>query len=319
MTQPTPRLPDRVLPGEYVPRRPGDPDAPPRPGPIPGRRPSPNDPPELDDEQNNAFLMLKAMLEEWGLGTLAPEVLRLIQEGYTQAQIPILLQDTQAYKQRFSGNELRRQNGLAVLSPAEYLATERSIRQVMSNAGLPEGFYDDQDDFAGFIGNDVSPVEVQRRVTVAADSVFRMDGGTRDALRMWYPEISDSELMAWVLDPQRGRDQINRVVHGARIAGAARGAGASITQEQAERFGQMSSDRYLEEAQDFGRLAGMGERLSSFYRGYTYTAEDAAQEVFNDSAEAEERRRRLVAREEAEFSGRGGANADSLKQKSGSY
>lgn len=306
-----------IAPGEYTPRRPGPGDGPYRPGQRPS--PTPTPPPDLDPDQENAYIMLKGMLEEWGLGTLASEVLRLIQDGYTQSQIPVMLQDTDAYKQRFSGNELRKQQGLAVLSPGEYLATERAYRQVMMNSGLPGGFYDGPEDFAGFIGRDVSAAEVQRRVDEASDSIHRMDSGTRDALRMWYPEIGDGELMAWVLDQNRGRDQINRVVHGARMAGAARAAGANITKEQAERFGRMTTDRYIEESQAFGQLAGAGERLSSFYRGYDYSAEDAAQEVFNQSAEAKERRRRLANREEAEFSGVGGATSDSLKKNSGSY
>lgn len=308
-------------PGDYTPRRPGDEGGTPRPPRPPGTpRPSPNPPPdELDPDQENAYLMLKNMLEEWGLGTLASEVLRLIQDGYTQSQIPVMLQDTDAYKQRFSGNELRKQQGLAVLSPVEYLATERAYRQVMMNSGLPGGFYDGPEDFAGFIGRDVSAAEVQRRVDEASDSVHRMDAGTRDAIRMWYPEIGDGELMAWVLDQNRGRDQINRVVHGSRLAGAARAMGANITKEQAERFGQMSGDNYIQEAQAFGQLAGMGQRLSGFYSGYGYSAEDAAQEVFNNSADAQERRRRLANREEAEFSGVGGSTSDSLKKSSGSY
>jgi hypothetical protein len=293
------------------------------PGPVVPRRPPPDPsdtqtPPPLDDDAENAYLLLTNMLRDWGLDTLAPEVLRLLQEGYTQSQIPILLQDSEPYKQRFAGNETRRAAGLSVLSPAEYLQVERSYRQIMMNAGLPSGFYDQSSDFNDWIGNDVAPVEVQRRVGEAVDATVRMDENSRAAFRDWYG-LDDNDLAAYILDPNRGRDVINRVVHGGRIAGAARGYGVDLTQSQAERYGAMTGDDYLGEAQAFGRLAATGERLSGIYTGEDYGAEEAAGEVWQNSGEAERRRRQLVAREQSEFGGRGQASSTALGSGGGQF
>lgn len=272
----------------------------------------------LDGEQENAYLLLQQMLSDWGLDTLAPEVLRLLQEGYTQNQIPILLQDTDTYKQRFSANEVRRQKGLQVLSPAEYLQTERSYRQVMANAGLPEGFYDQPSDFAGWIGNDVSPVEIQRRVGEAVDVSTRIDATTQAAFMDYYG-LGQAELTAFILDAGRGRDVINRVVHGGRIAGAARGYGVDLTREQAERYGSMAGEDYVGQAQQFGRLAGVGQKLSGLYSGEDYGAEEAASEVFGGSTDAERKRKALVSRERGEFASRGGPNREGLDTSPGGF
>src|SRR5581483_2048777 len=110
------------------------------------------------------------MLRQWGLQELAPDVLRLLQDGHSQDQVSVLIQDTDAYRKRFSGNDLRRKAGLAALSPAEYLATEASYRRIMESAGLPVGFYDQPSDFTTWIGADVSPNEIQSRVNLAVDA-----------------------------------------------------------------------------------------------------------------------------------------------------
>lgn len=290
------------------------------PTPRMGSAPTPPapEPPPLEGEDLNAYQFLTQMLEEWGLGSLAPDVLKLIQDGYTQQQIPVLLQNTDAYKQRFIGNQARREKGLAVLSPSEYLQVERSYRQIMMNAGLPDGFYDNAADFAGFIGNDVSPVEIQRRVDEASDAIYRMDATTAQTFLDMYG-LTPQDLTAYLLDANRGRDAINRVVHGGRIAGAARSMGIDLTVEQAERYGAMSGKDYMTEAQQFGQLAALGERLSALYAGDDYMRDEAASEVWQGSGDALRRRRQLVAREQAEFSGGSGFNRKSLAQSAGQY
>jgi len=268
-------------------------------------------------EENNAYTLLVQMLEEWGLGSLASEALRFLQEGYTQAEIPVLLQDTEPYKKRFAGNQARRQKGLAVLSPREYLEAERSYRQVMMNAGLPEGFYDTPEDFAGFLGNDVSPVEIQRRVDEAVDAAYKADDNTK---AVWASMgLNPADMVPWVLDQERGRDELNRIIRGGRIAGAAKGYGVDLSQEQAERFGVMASDQYVKESQEFARLAGVGSKLSGFYSGQDYGAEDAADELFGSSTEAERKRKLLMGREEGEFAARGGAGTKALGSGPGGY
>jgi len=269
----------------------------------------------VDDQ--NAYDVLLGMLRDWGLESLGPEVLRMLQDGYTQNQIPILLQDTDAYKQRFAGNQVRRANGLSVLSPAEYLQVERSYRQVLSQAGLPPGFYDQASDFTKWIGGDVSPMEVQHRADEAIDAAYRADDNTK---AVWSSMgIQPMDMVGWILDGDRGRAELNRIVHGGRIAGAAAGYGVGLSLEDAMRYGEMTTEDYVQQSQQFGRVAGEGQRLGNIYAGQNYTAEDAAAEVLGQNAEAERKRKRLEQREISEFSGNAGSRTGSLASGPGGY
>src|SRR5665647_935497 len=148
----------------------------------------------LEGADRDAFVAITETLKAYGLETLAPAVLGFIQQGYSSDTVGVLLQQTDAYKTRFAANESRRQKNLPVLSPAEYLATERSYRQVMSAAGLPIGFYDNPSDFQAFLENDVSPVEVQDRVQSATDMVSKLDPATKSCLLYTSPSPRDGLL-----------------------------------------------------------------------------------------------------------------------------
>lgn len=265
----------------------------------------------------NAYTVLLDMLKQWGLQTLGPKVLEFLQTGYTEQEIPVLLQDTAEYKTRFAGNEARRKAGLAVLSPKEYLSAEESYRQIMYNAGLPPGFYDKPDDFAGFIGRDVAPVEVQRRVGEAYDAAYNADAATKAIWRSM--GLQDSDMMAWVLDAKRGRDELNKVVRGGRIAGAAAGTGVNLSKAQREKFGMMAGDDYVKQAGQLAELAGAGQKLSDIYTGEDYRADEAAEEVLSGSVAAKRKREKLFDLEEATFGGAGGAARTGLGSQTGGY
>src|SRR5690606_434666 len=104
--------------------------------------------------------------------------------------------------------EKLRAAGLPVLSPAEYLATERSYAQVMKNYGLPKGFYDDPADFAGFIGGSVSASELQERVQSYSDLANREDPAIKAQLRAM--GMNDGDLLAFYMDPTRANPLIRK-------------------------------------------------------------------------------------------------------------
>src|SRR5665647_2350025 len=161
----------------------------------------------LEGANRDAYVAIVDTLKAYGLEMLAPAVLGFIQQGYSSDTVGILLQNTDAYKTRFAANESRRQKGLPVLSPAEYLATERSYRQIMSASGLPIGFYDSPSDFRGFLEGDMSPVELQDRVQSATDMVSKIDPATRSAFEQWY---STGDMIAYALSPERSTTILDR-------------------------------------------------------------------------------------------------------------
>lgn len=261
----------------------------------------------------SAYTVLTAMLTQWDLATLAPTVLQLLQDGYTTDAIPILLQDTQAYKTRFAGNEERKRLGMPVLSPGEYLATERSYRNIMQTAGLPTGFYDDYADFAGFIGRDVSPVEVQRRVDAAVTASNNIDQTFLDQFRDFYG-VERNQLAAYFLDSERGMDVINKSLRGTTIAAAARERGLSVDKATAERFGAAADQNsYQQQAAQFSDFARTGGKLGSIY-GQEYTTEMAGEQVFSGNLTYADLLKKLANREEEEFKGGSGVGATALKK-----
>ena len=110
-------------------------------------------------------------------------------------------------------------NGLSELSPAEYLATERSYQQVLQSAGLPKGFYDSHSDFTNMIGRDVSPTEMKWRADTAAKYVQSTDPHVRTALQEYYG-ITPQHLVAHFLDPNAAQSILQKQSNAAEIGAA---------------------------------------------------------------------------------------------------
>lgn len=269
----------------------------------------------LTGDNRDAYVAITETLKTYGLETLAPSILGFIQQGYSSDTIGVLLQNTDAYKQRFAANESRRQKNLPVLSPAEYLSVEKSYRQVMSAAGLPIGFYDSPSDFQSFLENDVSPVEVQDRVQLAADEVSKLDPTTKAAFEQWY---STGDIVAYALDRERSTAILDRQFRASQIAGAGTSQGVNLSRQTAESIAQTGVD--VEQArQGLGTVSTLtrtGGDLSEIYGG-TYTQNDAASEVFLADAASTKKRRGLASQERAQFAGQGGLASTALSKRSG--
>lgn len=269
-------------------------------------------------ERTDWIAELSNTFTNFGLGSLVPKITEFVQQGYSYDTITIRLQETPEYKQRFSANEARRKAGLPVLSPAEYLNLEQGYRQVARAAGLPEGFYDSQDDFNTFIANDVSPVEFQERVDIASNAIMNSDPYYTDSLRRMYG-LDSGEMIAYALDPQRALPSISKVARAVEFGAAAARQGFAPAVGMAEQYAGMGVTRQQAE-QGFQAIAQVlpeTERLQNVFGRQTpgqYGLEEAASEVFGGpmSAEAMQRRRRLSEMEQSLFAGQSGVTRGSL-------
>ena len=268
----------------------------------------------LEGADRDAFVAITETLKAYGLESLAGAVLGFIQQGYSSDTINVLLQETDAYKKRFAANEARRQKGLPVLSPAEYLATERAYRQVMSAAGLPVGFYDEPGDFEQWIAGDVSPVEVQERVRIASDWVNSLDPNARATWEEWY---TSGDLIAYALDRDRATTVLDRQLRASQVGGAAAQQGVNIGRDTAERLADAGVNADAAR-QGFGvarTITNNAQRLSAVYGG-TFDEDDAVQEVFLRDQGVAERRRRLASQERGAFGGSANVSSESLARRS---
>jgi len=146
------------------------------------------------------------------------------------------IRQTTEYKDRFKGIELRRAKGLNVPSEAEYIGLENTYRQLMRTAAIPADLFDQPDDLANLIGNDVSPSELSARINEGYQAVAQANPEVVTQMRRLYG-LQDGELAAYFLDPERTTPYLLRQARSAQIAGEAKlQAGQELTMTQAEQL-----------------------------------------------------------------------------------
>jgi hypothetical protein len=281
----------------------------------------------LDRQRRDSIVMLQGLMEQYGLGSLAPVVTRLIQDNYSSDVVELKLQETPEWKTRFVGNEERRKAGLPVLNPAEYLGVEAAYKKIMRDSELPVGFYDEPSDFGRFMGFDVSPTELQERVNMANLSLQNADPFYTNQLREFYG-LSNGDMLAYTLDPERSMPLITRQVKAAQFgAEAARQGIQGISTDMAERFtGQfgVTQDQARQGFEQVAMIQPEAQRLSDVFAGQTPAVglEETTSAVFggDQSADYKKRLQRLSEMEQSLFAGQSGVGAGSLtRRQSGQF
>jgi hypothetical protein len=271
----------------------------------------------LTGTNRDAAVALESLFHSYGLDTLAPQIVKMIQQGFSSDTISIELQNTKEYQQRFAANAVRLKAGLPVLSPAEYISTENSYRQVMSAAGLPVGFYDKASDFTSFLANDVSPTEVQSRVNTAAEAINKAPPETLSYFKQFY---NTGDLVAYALDPTAAAPLVEQRVKAAEAAAVSARNGLALSQHAAEDIGRTGSS--LADIQSglgfVAQEAKTTDKLSQIYGG-AVTQDDLVSEVFDNNATSAEKRQVLASKQRASFSGQGSQNKTSLGKDSGGF
>ena len=261
---------------------------------------------------------LQATFKQYGLESLAPKITEFVQQGYSPDTVSLKLADTPEYQQRFSGNAARIKAGLSVLSPAEYLATERSYEQIMRASGLPKGFYDNYDDFSKFIASDVSPTELKSRVDVASLAIDNADPYFVQSLQDMYG-LTKGDMIAHALDPERALPFIQKQAQAIQFGAAARKQGLTVTTPIAEQYAGagVTSQQAQQGFEAIAQIMPTAEKLTNIYNTQPgYTQEQAIAEAFTGagSAEAAKRRQRLLSLEQAQFGGSSGTGKSAFAQ-----
>lgn len=267
---------------------------------------------ELHGPQRDAFLALNNLFSGYGLQSLAPKIFSYIQNGYSADTIALLLQDTTEYRTRFSGNELRKKQGLAVLSPADYLATEASYRQIMASAGLPKSFYDSPSDYASWIGGDVSPTEVKSRVDLVTAATTQADPAVKAQLAAFYG-VDDSQIAAYFLDQTRALPLLQKQEAAAAFGAEAARRGLLSDRQRMEDYvtqgfsQSQASQGFQQIAEELPNLTALAARF-----GTTFGQVEEEQSVFGTTADAVRKKQGLASQERALFSGASGGAAGGL-------
>ena len=275
-------------------------------------------------ERKSAYDLLFQQFSQYGLSGLVEPLKGLIESNISPSEFTLRLRDTDAYKKRFAANQQRINRGLRALSEAEYIGLEDQYQDVMRRYGLPETYYTRgdmgrQEGFEKFIGGDVSPVELEDRIQTAQNRVINAAPQISQALREYYPDITNGDILAYVLDPDKALSNIKRLVQASEIGGAARIAGLGATRARAEELGRfgVTGEQARQGFSTIAEFLPSAQKLSDIYgkQGLgPYTQEVAEQEVFGitGAAEAGRKRRKLSELETAAFSGQAGIAGGAL-------
>jgi len=267
---------------------------------------------------NSAFDLLLAQFNQYGLGALVEPLKNLITNDTSEGELTLLLRQTPAYQQRFAANKDRIAKGLTALNESTYLAMEDQYQNIMRNYGLPASYYAKgdlgvQEGFNKLLANDVSATELEDRVMTAQSRVVNANPEVMQALKQFYPDITNSDILAYSLDPTKALTDIKRKVTAAEIGGAALGQGLSTSQTAAEGLAAygVTKGQAQQGYSNIAEFLPTGQKLSQIYQESPYTQQQAEQEIFNlaDSAAAAKKRKKLSQLETGTFSGSSGVGA----------
>jgi len=276
---------------------------------------------EKTAERLSAFNILKMEFQPLGLGSLVDSISNLLTDGTPPSEFALRLRGTQEYKDRFKANEVRLSKGLAALSPADYVALEDQYQNVMRNYDLPESYYTKDETgrqvgFESLLANDVSSTELENRIITAKDRVVNANPEVSKALKSFYPDITNGDILAYALDPKNALKSIQSKVTAAEIGGAAMQSGLTTSLKRAEELQKYGVDKAsaTEGYSAIGAGLQRGSELASIYGQSPYNQTIAESEVFKltGQAEARKQRQKVTGLEKATFGGQSGVTSGAL-------
>lgn len=257
---------------------------------------------KLKGPQRDAASALITLFSQYGLQSLAGRIIEMVKGGFGADTMTIMLEETPEYKKRFQANDARVKAGLAKLSPREYIETERAYRAVMTQSGMPKGFYDSNDDYTKFLSNDLSPTELNDRVKMWQQEALKDKSGL-DAIRK-ITGLGVSDYAAYLMDPTRATPLLTKTAQAISFAAAGQRHGYDITKDLANLYGNrdVTADQAEQGFTAIGEVQQDTDKLARLYDLGGYTVEDAASEVFAGNSQQAAKRKKAASAERATFS-----------------
>jgi hypothetical protein len=270
-------------------------------------------------EGQSAYDLLLEQFSRYGMGSLVEPLKQFIQDGISSSEFTLRLRDTDAYKKRFAANASRISKGLSALNEAEYIGLEDQYQNIMRQYGLPASYYargdmGRQEGFEKFLANDVSAAELEDRVLTAQSRVLNANPEVLQSIKDFYGDsVTDGDILAYALNPEKALTDIKRKVTAAEIGGAAMQAGLRTGMTRAEELvaAGITKQQAQQGFQTVAEVAPRGGQLAEIYKQSPYTQTTAEAEIFglSGSTDAARQRKRLTSLETAAFGGSAGAGA----------
>lgn len=289
---------------------------------------------EAQKSARSAYDLLFEQFNQYGLGSLIEPLKGFIIEGISPAEFAIRLRDTKAYQNRFAANKQRVQNGLRALSESEYIKTEDAYQEIMRRYGLPADYYTQtvdpetgvkiQKGFEQLIAGDVSSMELEDRIATAQNRIINGAPQVMASLRQFFPEVTNGDVLAYVLDPVNSIGNIKRKVAISEIGASAfeNALKMDVTRaSELQKYG-ITGEAYRQQAPTIKQTATTGGQLAEIYKQtpFTQATAEAAALGVGDTASAIEQINRLSGLQRASFSGKAGAAGGALaRDRAGSF
>lgn len=277
-------------------------------------------------DRRSAFQLLADEFKQFGLDSLATEVQNFMTEGLGAAEARIAIRQTQAYKERFKGNEGRLKKGLGVYQPNEYLAAEETYRNLLLANNLQDLATRNTTD--AFISGAVSAQEVQDRIQNVFNKIDNADPALKGQLGQYFsnygivdPNLQRSQLASALLTGETSSMALERQLKKAQLRAGAQMADVTIAEAGIESLqkqleAQGISDVYGTAKTGFSTLAqtqAETQRLAGIYGGeQAPLGEELQQEAFFGLQS--QKRKKLQEKEQATFAGQAGISTAGLSK-----
>lgn len=283
----------------------------PKPAPKPAPKPKPKPKPKPSGptpEQRDAKAQINDVLAAYGLDGLSDWAWNQIQKGRSQAEIMQSLRERPEYQARFPGIKSRVDNGYGAISEAEYIQYEDAVKNLMRSANMPERFWDQPQDFADLISNNVSVQNLAERIEKGYKAVAFAPEEVKGVFRKYFGVNSDSAMAAFFLDPDKAETVLMDAAEAAVIGGTGVRFGLEISREQAERLDRIGVTKAQAE-QGFAQVRSFDPAFrETVSEKVDLTAEGEGVSAFlENDPDALNRIRKRVEERQAAFSGGGGA------------
>lgn len=276
------------------------------PGPVPvpsGTIPTP----DPNNPRLQAVQVWQNIFDGLGLSDLGKEIGALVNDpSITQADLETRIYGLPSYKKYFPGMDALRKQG-NVKKEGEYLSMEQSYRQLLANNNLPAGFYDTKQDFADWMVNNVAPNEIQARIDDAKRVLDSSDPSLRNAASQYYG-LDSSHLMAYLLDPTKGQQVIDKQMRTMETGAAANRYGFQMDRAGAE---SLVNDPYASQMSQSQTESAMGQAADLFktdnrlaqISGTQFSQQDAIDSVLRNNSDLRRKSAQLADSEASRFSG----------------
>jgi hypothetical protein len=162
---------------------------------------------------------------------LMNQITTLAQQGAQPDTIALTIQNSSAYKARFSGNDARVAAGFSAYSPADYMTAENNYRSILSEQGVPDK-YQTQSFLASLIGKNVGTATLQNYVNMASQLATTQDPYMLQTAYQQYG-LTQGDLIAHFLDPNTAVPVLQQQFAGTQVAAEAARQNLALSQQNA--------------------------------------------------------------------------------------